>query len=412
LNSINNHILKDKQYYKFCLYGFLKNLRFFEPFFILFFINKDLSFLQIGTLYAIREVAINLFEIPSGIIADALGRRKTLASSFLVYIIAFLIFFFTSSYFLFAVAMLFYALGDAIRSGINKAMIIDYLKRTNQDKLKVEYYGHTRGWSQFGSAISSLAGGVLVFYNHNLEIIFLFSIIPYLMDFVNVLSYPKYLDETTEKHLSTLENVKRISTTFFNALKDKELLKTLINFSIYSGFYKSVKDFIQPFLKSLLLTMPVLLFLTNEEKLALTLGIVYFIIFLVNSYVSRNAAKIVDYFKTSNNFLNVSLFIGSFLGLVAGLLMQYFTSVFVIVLFIFILLIESVRKPAGVAVITDISESKVHSGVLSVASQLSSIFTAIFILIIGYFADIFGVGIGIAVISILLAVISLLVRIK
>ena len=412
MNSANSYILKDKQYYKFCLYGFLKNLRFFEPFFILFFISKELTFLEIATLYAIREVAINLFEIPSGIIADALGRRKTLASSFLIYILAFMIFYLSSSYYLFTVAMLFYALGDAIRSGINKAMIVDYLERTNQKSLKVEYYGHTRSWSQFGSAISSLAGGVLVFFNHNLEVIFLFSIIPYLMDFVNVLSYPKYLDETTKKHLSISDNVKQTSLTFFNSLKDKELLRILINFSIYSGYYKSVKDFIQPFLKTLLLSMPVLLFLTNEKKLALILGVVYFVIFLVNSYVSRNASKIVTYFKTSNKFLNTSLFIGSFLGLITGLLMQYYVSVIVILLFIFILLIENVRKPAGVAVVTDRSDNNIHSGVLSVASQLGSLFTAIFILIIGYFSDLYGVGIGIVAVSILLSVISLFVRIR
>ena len=134
MNSKNENIIKDKQYYKFCLYGFLKNLRFFEPFFILFFLSKELSFLEIGTLYAVREIAINFFEIPSGIIADALGRRKTLASSFLVYIIAFIIFYSSGSFPLFILAMLFYALGDAIRTGINKAMIIDYLGGTGQQK--------------------------------------------------------------------------------------------------------------------------------------------------------------------------------------------------------------------------------------------------------------------------------------
>ncbi len=29
---------KDLQFYKFCAYGFLKNLRFFEPFLMLFFL--------------------------------------------------------------------------------------------------------------------------------------------------------------------------------------------------------------------------------------------------------------------------------------------------------------------------------------------------------------------------------------
>ena len=94
-------IIKDKQYYKFCAYGFLKNLRFFEPFFILYFMSKGISFLEIGILYATKEIAINFFEIPSGIIADALGRRKTLASSFLIYITAFILFYFYSSFLLF-----------------------------------------------------------------------------------------------------------------------------------------------------------------------------------------------------------------------------------------------------------------------------------------------------------------------
>jgi len=412
LNSISNHIVKDKQYYKFCLYGFLKNLRFFEPFFIIFFLSKELTFLQIGSLYAIREIAIYIFEIPSGIIADALGRRKTLASSFLIYIIAFLIFYFTSSYFLFSVAMIFYALGDAIRSGINKAMIVDYLKKTGQEKIKVKYYGHTRGWSQIGSAISSLAGGILVFYNNNLDVIFLFSILPYLIDFVNVLTYPKFLDETKEKHLSVNANLKEITKTFFSALKDRDLLRTLINTSIYSGFYKSIKDFIQPFLKTLIIGLPVLYSLTNDEKLSLSLGFVYFLIFMINSYVSRNASKITMFFGTPYKMLNASLFIGSFLGILTGLLMEFYVSVWAIILFVFILLIESARKPATTAVITDKSESKVHAGILSVASQLGSVFTALLVIIIGYLSDLYGVGIGICAVSILLGVISLFVKIK
>ena len=155
----------------------MKNLRFFEPFFIIFLLSKDLSFIQIGILYAIREIAINVAEIPSGLFADTLGRRKTLALSFFIYIMAFIVFYLSSEFSMFVVAMLLYAVGDAMRSGINKAMIIDYLNRTNQIEHKVKYYGHTRSWSQFGSAISSLAGGVLLFFNKELNAIFLFSIV-------------------------------------------------------------------------------------------------------------------------------------------------------------------------------------------------------------------------------------------
>ena len=218
-----NKIIKDKQYFKFSLYGFLKNLRFFEPFLIIFFLQKDLTYLEIGTLYAIREIAINLFEIPSGIIADAFGRRLTLASTFLVYIFSFIVFFFGQGFLLFAIAMLLYALADAMRSGINKALIVSYLVRTNQSELRVDYYGHTRSWSQFGSAISSLLAGVLVFFNEDLNIIFLFSIVPYIIDFFNVMSYPKYLDEHTKKDINVKARIIDTGKLFIRALKNKVL---------------------------------------------------------------------------------------------------------------------------------------------------------------------------------------------
>ncbi len=412
---MNNSVLsikKDKQYYKFCFYGFLKNLRFFEPFFIIFFLNRGFSFLEIAILYAIREISINLFEIPSGIIADSLGRRKTLASSFLIYILAFLIFYFTSNFISFAIAMLFYALGDAIRSGINKAMIVSYLKNSGQTNHKVEYLGHTRSWSQIGSAISSLLGGILVFFSKQLDIVFLFSIIPYLLDFLNVLSYPKFLDELDNSKLSMKNKVHIGTKLFWKSLREKKIFIALINFSIYSGFYKSIKDFIQPFLKALVLSLPVLLFLTNKEKLSLLLGFVYFVIFLFNALASRKASNIVNFFGEHKSFLNLSLFVGSILGIISGFLIHQLISIYAILFFIIMLMIENIRKPAGAALITEFSESKVHSGLLSVASQLGSIFTSLFVIIIGFLADYYGVGTGIILVSILLGLISLFVRIR
>ncbi len=405
-------ILKDKQYYKFCIYGFLKNLRFFEPFFVLYFMSKGISFLQIGILYSIREIAINIFEIPSGIIADSLGRRVTLASSFLIYIIAFVIFYLYSSFLLFIIAMLFYALGDAIRSGINKAMIVDYLKRTDQIKFKVEYYGHTRSTSQFGSAISSLAGGVLLFYHNNLDSIFLFSIVPYILDFFNVLTYPKYLDKSFKEKLSTKHNIKFISKSFVLSLKNKSLLHSLINSSIYSGYYKALKDFIQPFLKSLIISIPIFLFLSNDEKTALFLAIIYFIIFIANSIVSRRASFIENLFPSQVTFLNFSLIIGIAIGLLSGILMEYFTSPLAVVLFVIVLSIENGRKPSGVANITDNSNKEVHAGILSVQSQLSSFFAATLMLSIGFLADNFSVGIGITIISSVLLLLYPMLKIK
>ena len=408
-----SHIIKDKQYFKFCLYGFLKNLRFFEPFLIIFFLQKDLTYLEIGTLYAIRELAINLFEIPSGIIADAFGRRLTLASTFLIYIISFLLFFIGEGYLLFAAAMLLYALGDATRSGINKAIIISYLVRTNQSDLRVDYYGHTRSWSQFGSAISSLVAGVLVFYNENLNLIFLFSIAPYIADFFNVMSFPSYLDEHTRKQMNIKARIRGTFGLFIKAMKSTRLLKTLVNAAIYGGYYKSIKDFIQPFLKSSIIVMPFLLMLSDHERLSIILGLTYFLMFMASAIASRNAEKIKNWLGTRSKLLNASLLLGALLGTLSGIMMTYwvFPSI-IIVLFIFLLLLENLRKPSAVAEITTIGQDEVHTSVLSVMSQLTSIFTAAIVIIIGFIADKYGIGFGITAASIIMLIFYPIARLK
>lgn len=111
-NDRPKDFVRNTQFYKFCAYGFLKNLRFYEPFLMLFFLEKGLSFLQIGTLYAAREVCVNIVEIPSGVIADSLGRKRSMAVSFISYILSFLVFFAADSYWVLFLAMIVYAGGE------------------------------------------------------------------------------------------------------------------------------------------------------------------------------------------------------------------------------------------------------------------------------------------------------------
>lgn len=67
---------KNFQYYKFCLYGFIKNLRFFDAFILLFFLSKELDYWQIGVIFSVREITRNVLEIPSDFIADSLAGEQ------------------------------------------------------------------------------------------------------------------------------------------------------------------------------------------------------------------------------------------------------------------------------------------------------------------------------------------------
>ena len=77
---------------RFCLYGFLKNQRYFEPFFVLALLEKGLDFATIGLLVGFRELVVLLLEVPSGAIADVFGRRRAMMLSFSAYALSFLLF--------------------------------------------------------------------------------------------------------------------------------------------------------------------------------------------------------------------------------------------------------------------------------------------------------------------------------
>lgn len=74
--QLKNEINGSLQIKKFSAYGFLKNLKFFEPYLVIYLLGSGYSLFQIGLLYSIREMITYIFEVPSGIIADYYGRKK------------------------------------------------------------------------------------------------------------------------------------------------------------------------------------------------------------------------------------------------------------------------------------------------------------------------------------------------
>jgi len=116
-------INKDPQFYKFSLYGFLKNLNFSDPFIILFFVQEGLSYASIGLLFSVKAILVNVLEIPSGIFADGYGKRRAMILCFLAYIGSFIVFFFFHGFPFFLLAMAFFAFGEAFRTGTHKSFI-------------------------------------------------------------------------------------------------------------------------------------------------------------------------------------------------------------------------------------------------------------------------------------------------
>ena len=392
---------KDSMFYKFCLYGFLKNLKFFETFLMLFFLENGLSFLQIGTLYSIQFIAVNIMQMPTGIFADSMGRRRTMLLSFSSYIVSFVMFFFATSYPLFAVSMVFFAFGESFRSGTHKAMIFQYLRMKGWQDQKVHYYGHTRSWSQTGSALSVLIAAGIVFVSSSYKYIFIASIIPYVLDMVLVFTYPAELDGE-KKHIrpgQAFYSVASIAKESIRAFKDRFVIRSILNAAVYTGFFDAMKAYLQPVVKTLALALPVFLAYDDKKRSAIVVGIVYAVLYLQTAYFSRISGHVAEKFKTLSFPLNLFLFAGLVSGAVSGVLYHFGFLLASVVVYIGIYIVQNVRRPISEAYITDMVDHDILATALSAEGQISTFITAALAPLLGMMADRFGVGMALVVLS-------------
>lgn len=370
---------------KFGLYGFLKNLRFFEPYLLYYLtIISGLNLFHVGILYSIREIIIYVFEIPSGVIADRYGKKTELVFCFIFYIISFILFFIATSYFMFILAMILFGFGEAFRSGTHKAMIMQYLDKNQIAKRKSKIYGQTRSMSLIGSMIMSLISIVFIIWLPEVRYLFLISIIPYVIDLLLILSYPSYLNDKTAEKFELKDFLKENVRSIKYAFTDRKVRQLLFGASSYQAAFKSLKDYIQPIIISI--SMGVILFsnYTLDENLKIYVGVIYAVIYLVSSIASKNAHYVVEKYDNRNIINLMWLFSG-----LAMILLSFFLNNIIIVFLIFLLfyIFLNIRRPLMVEEVGNATDPSKRASILSVESQLTSLLVAIFAPILGYIAD-------------------------
>ena len=371
---------------KFGFYGFLKNLRFYEPYLLYYLIVlSGLSLFQVGILYSIREIIIYLFEIPSGVIADKYGKKTELVFCFLFYIISFIMFFISTEYYMFIIAMALFGFGEAFRSGTHKAMIMQYLDKFNIKSSKSKIYGKTRSMSLIGSMVMSIISIVFIIWLPEVRYLFLITIIPYLLDLLLILSYPKYLNDKMTSKFELKDFLKANYDAIKYAFTHKPVRNIILDASTFQAAFKSLKDYIHPIIITAYAGVLIFTAYNLEDNLKIYIGIMYAIIYLFSSIASRNAHFVVKKYDNKK--------ITDFMWLISGAIMivlSFFLNNIIIVFSIFLIfyVILNIRRPLMVEMIGNATDSNKRASVLSIESQTTSLLVAILAPILGYIADI------------------------
>ena len=371
---------------KFSLYGFLKNQRYFEPFIMLAFISKGFSFFQIGILIGFREICANIMEIPTGAIADALGRKRTMIASHIGYIIAFLLLGYAREYYWFFPGMFAFSVGEAFRTGTHKAIIFQWMKKQGITDQKTKIYGHTRFYSKMGSAVSAwIAAGFLLWLD-DYRWVFYLSAIPIFFNIINFISYPDYVDGDAKKSASAGEVFQHIVLGLRICAFKKKLRQLLVESSTFEGIYKSTKDYLQPVIEAFVISLPVLGNFSDKRRAIVLIAIIYSILHILSAKASKSASRFENKFKTTSGALNalwITLVV-MFAVMLCGLKVNPILS---IISFIILAVIQNFWRPIMISQVADQAKQKYMATVLSTESQCKNLFTAILAPIVGYFAD-------------------------
>lgn len=332
--------------------NFFRNLFWLSSVITLFYINRGLGFTEIFLLGSISSVTILLLEVPTGFISDRYGKKRSLILSNIFLILFISLFLIADNFLVFAMAFIFAGASGALSSGSAEALIHDSLKEKTKKSM-------TRSIGRFHSAevlagiisppIASIIAKDLLPWQFT--ILIEMTIISYILGLVLI---------STLKEAGT--NEERPSIRSISALiKNRRLLFYTVNSSLVTAAMLSYMILWQPQFN--LSNIPVELF-------GVMLAIGSLGIFLVNRYIDNITSRI-----SPVKSLALSSIIPAIGFMILGLVFDPFLS---IMLYLIIRVLASLRPPIFSGLMNNEIDSINRSTILSA----SSLFTAVFLIII------------------------------
>ena len=327
----------------------------FMPFMIPFYQDNGLSLSEISILKAIYSVAIVVLEIPSGYLADVLGRKKTLVIGSILGFLGFFTYSISFGFIGFLIAEIILGFGQSLISGADSAMLYDTLEDLNRKNEYSKYEGRVISIGNLAETIAGILGGLLVGislrFPYIAQTVVAFIAVPASLTLIEPLHKTESINFGF-KHI--LKIVK------YSLYDNKDLRWNIFHSSIIGAATLTMATLIvQPYLLSL--KIPLFYFGIIWPALNITVGI-----------VALYAHKIEKEIKRNYSLLLISLFIPlGYLGL--SWTFSYWGLAVLIVFYIF----RGFATPILKDYINQFCTSNIRATVLSVRNFVIRIFFAI-----------------------------------
>jgi predicted MFS family arabinose efflux permease len=146
--------------WKLYAYKFISEFYLIVPVLIPYYVSHGLNSTQVFTIQAAYALAVLLLEVPSGYLADVIGRRATLILGAAFMPLGLAVYAFSDRFLAFVLAEFFLAVANSMRSGCESALIYDTLLELREAEHYKKYEGRAILFTRVGTATSAVLGGI------------------------------------------------------------------------------------------------------------------------------------------------------------------------------------------------------------------------------------------------------------
>lgn len=364
----------------------------FMPIVVLFYEDNGLEMRHVFILQAIYSVSIVALEIPSGYLADAIGRRKTIIIGAILGTLGFLTYSLSYGFIGFLIAEVILGIGQSLISGADSALLYDSLSELGQKDKYIKYEGRLVSVGNFSEAIAGVLGGLLA----TLSLRYPY----YAQTLIAAIAIPASIllvEPKTHKEVLKLNFMSILKVVKYALHENKELKWNIIFSSVIGASTLTMAWFVQPYFK--MIALPLSLFGIMWTFLNLSVGI-----------SSMFAHRVESYFKFRKLLIGISILIPAGFIIISQISMLWGISV----LFAFYL-VRGIATPILKDYINKLCESNVRATVLSVRNFVIRIIFAIIGPFVGWYTDNYSLQEALlltGLIILVLAIITLIMQLR
>ena len=142
-------------------YKFISECMPIYAFYTILFIERGKTVTDIALLMALWSIFSIAFTVPAGILADRWNRKNMLAAAAILQGLGFVTWFFSHTFFMFALGFMFWGIAGALSSGTEEGLIYDNLKSDGREKDFTKVYGRAQFYANIGTIVGISSAGVL-----------------------------------------------------------------------------------------------------------------------------------------------------------------------------------------------------------------------------------------------------------